>query len=215
MFLMALLFLSSFSTLRSSAKEKRETLSADQILRKSIQIHPKLKDYSSEVTIKALITCSSIHTSQLLQGAYLYKYPGKCRITIKNQPSLLARYPQVFQMKLPNPDEYKCRIRGEETHDDTSFYVVEMTPRQKRGELKRHCVWVNRHDFTRPREEILYANGGKVTINATFSAIQGFMLYKIVKSHVEFPSARLNGYVEMVHKNHRVNCGLTDEMFRE
>jgi outer membrane lipoprotein-sorting protein len=211
--ILAAILAASASPLQA-AKQDASTMSADQIVKKIETSNPGLKDYTSDITAKLSVSYSILSTTLNLKGAYYFKAPDKSRIEIKNTPSFLSQYPHVFDFHVRDWKNYKITVR-EEKDKDKAFYVLELVPKKTMGDLQKRIVWVSKDDYSVPIEELTYAKEGSARVISAFKKIKGFQVLDSSKATLNFPSIKLSGNMEMFHQDHKINQGLSDEIFQK
>jgi outer membrane lipoprotein-sorting protein len=191
-----------------------KALAPDEIVKRIAAANPGLKDYTSDIAAKLNVSYAFLSTTLNLKGAYYFKAPDKSRIEITNTPSFLSQYPHVFDFHVRDWKNYNITLR--ETKDqDKAFYVLELVPKKTMGDLQKRVVWVSKEDFSVPVEELSYAKEGSARVLSTFKKIKGFLLLDSSKATLNFPAIKLKGYMEMTHQNHKINQGLSDEIFQK
>jgi outer membrane lipoprotein-sorting protein len=209
-----LLLILAFFSFSPGVPAKDASLNAEAVMKRLAAANPGLKDYTSDVSVALKVRYSLLATTLNLKGAHYFKAPDKSRIEIKNKPPFLSQYPDVFDFHLKNWNDFKVALRPE-TPQDGAYYILELTPKKAMGDLEKRTLWVNKADFTTPVEELFYKKGSSIKVRSTYKKIQGYQLYNFCKAEVNFPSISLSGTVEMLHENHKINQGLSDELFKK
>lgn len=146
-FFLAGIFLSGFY---------REALAitGEEVFKKAQNINPTLKDYTAKLKIRVSVKLG-ISIPMRMRADYYYKAPDKVKIKIKQAPSFLNKYPQVFSSNLPDLKDFNCSLDNSQQVNNEDCYLLVLVPKQPMGDLLRHELFVNKKNFTIPKQKFL------------------------------------------------------------
>jgi outer membrane lipoprotein-sorting protein len=175
-------------------------------------VNPGLQDYSVDVKIGVNVKFLLVNPDLNLEGNYYFKKPDKHKLKLKKSYNFLEKYPNIFGWELPDLSIHNSTVR-EVVENGKQFYVVTITPKEKRSDLQKEEYWIDPVNYTVPRQIYTYDNNGRITVNVNYRRDGGYWLYDRMNANFSFPSMKLTARAAANYGRYQTNVGLNDEFF--
>ena len=185
----------------------------DGIFAKVKQINPGLKDYQADIDIALKAKVAFLPYNPKMSGKYYHKRPDKHKLVLEKAPSYVKKYPNIFGWNLPVLEKFNTKVAEETTLDGQPVWRIELTPKQGMGDIQLVEYWVNRSNYTIPRQETHYKNNGKLAVNVKYRTTDGFQVFDSMVAEFNFPSASVTATATATYANYKFNQNLQDSFF--
>ena len=176
-------------------------------------LNPSLKDYSADVKIHVSVKLGLLRVPMDLQGACYYKQPDKYKMELKNAPSILQKYPQVFGYQPVNPTEYTLYKLPDETVNGRPCHVLRLDKKPSTSDFRGQTLWIDQEHFTSPRRLYHYIHDGRIDVRLKWRQDQAFWILDQVEGLLDFPRFSAHADVAASYGGYRFNFGLDDNLF--
>jgi hypothetical protein len=183
----------------------------EELFKKMGEVNPGLKDYSSDIKVELQFTIRTLNFA----GKYYYKKPDKYKLELKKSPSFLKKYPQIFGWSLPNLSKYNSTIKPDKDTQGQESYEVELIPIQGMGDIVKQEIWINKKDYTFPKQLFVY-NYGTITVNAKYRKEGKFIVFDTLCADFDIKVpiiGSLKATANASYKNYKTNINLPDSFF--
>jgi len=189
-----------------------ELPTAREIFDRMKAVNPTLKDFSAEITVELKGTALILPIHLDLAGKYYYKKPDKHKLELKRCPRFLSKYPQIFGWHLPDLEKHKALVK-DVILNDTPCWKITLLPIEGRGDIIMEEIWVNKSNYTFPRNLTTYKRDAFLDVNVKYRKEEENFLFDEMKAQFHFPVVKVNATATADYKNYKINIGLSDEFF--
>lgn len=176
-------------------------------------LNPKLKDYTADLAIAVNIKAGILRLPMDLEGTCYYKQPDRYKVELRNAPSLLQKYPQIFGYHPIDPNEFNVSLRPDEVVDGRACWVLRLDKKSATSDFRGQTVWVDKQDFTSPRRAYDYTNNGRIDVHFKWRREQGFLVMDRAEGELDFPKYSASANLVARYTGYRLNRGLEDQVF--
>lgn len=208
-FLLLILTLTTFLLIITPYKVLAQD--AESIVALMKGINPGLNDYHAKLDITMKINLMMgvpVNTT----GDYYYKKPDKNKLVLHKLPNVLKKYKQVFGWNLPQTSLYKTKVTSE-NYKGMPCYVITMIPKQGMGDLIKQQIWVDKSNYSMPKQVYYYDKNGKIEILINYRTEKGFLFFDKMSATMTFPKMKLNATVVSKYHSYEINTNLPDSIF--
>ncbi|MCL5035767.1 MAG: hypothetical protein M1269_01490 [Chloroflexi bacterium] len=189
-----------------------EIPTAREIFDKMEKVNPNLKDFSSEITVKLDGSALFLPIHLDLKGKYFYKKPDKHKLELEKAPKFLSKYPQIFGWHLPELEKHKTLVK-DVMIDDLPCWKITLIPIEGRGDIVQEDIWVNKKNYTFPRNLTTYRNDAYIQVDVKYRNEGENSLFDKMTAEFYFPKVKVKATAAAGYSNYKVNIGLTDDFF--
>lgn len=185
----------------------------DAIFAKVKAVNPGLQDYAADIDIQLNAKVSFLPYKPKMSGTYYHKRPDKHKLVLEKAPSYVKKYPQIFGWNLPQLERFNSRVAGEVDLGGKPTWRIELLPKQAMGDIQRIELYVNRNDYTVPRQVTSYSNDGELAVDVDYRSEGGFKVFERMTATFLFPKVSVQAKATATYANYRFNQKLADSFF--
>jgi hypothetical protein len=179
------------------------------------QINPGLNDYQADIDIALKARVAFLPYNPTMSGTYYHKRPDKHKLVLEKAPSYVKKYPNIFGWNLPVLEKFNSRVAEQTDLAGQPTWRITMTPKQGMGDIQMVEVWVNRNDYSIPRQVTHYKNNGRLGVDVVYRQTDGFLVFDRMTAEFQFPAVSVSATATATYANYRFNQGLSDEFFKK
>jgi len=183
---------------------------AGDVYHRALNVNAKLRTYTANVTLDIKMT-SFPYLSPELTGTAYFKHPDKRAVVFDTVPVLAEQAKKVYP-KVEEPIEWPKVYTVTPISDENGDTTFRLIPR-KNGRVEHLDVKVDDTNGTLVAYTWTYKDGGFVTFDQTFKAVEGNFLPDKLTGRVELPSYKAN--VTSALSNYKLNVAIADSVFTE
>lgn len=187
----------------------------ERIFSKVKTVNPKLKDYKADIDIAVHAKVAFIPYNPKVVGSYYHKAPDKHKLVLEKAPSYLKKYPNIFGWSLPKIEKFHSMVKESTTFAGQPVWHVVMLPKQGMGDIESVELWINRDNYSVPRQCTFYKNNGKLQVDVVYTRTNGFLVFDKMTAEFQFPAVRVSATATANYSNYVFNQGLTDAFFKK
>lgn len=185
----------------------------DGIFAKVRQLNPGLQDYQADIDIALQAKVAFLPYNPKMSGRYYHKRPDKHKLVLEKAPSYVKKYPNIFGWNLPDLAKFTSEVAEEVDLDGRPTWRINLVPKQGMGDIQRVEVWVNRQDYTIPRQVTHYKNDGFLGVDVEYGKTNGYVVFDRMTAEFRFPSVSVTAKATATYANYQFNQNLPDSFF--
>ncbi len=193
----------------------RADAQVEEIFARVRQLNPGMTDYQADIDIALRAKVAFLPYNPRMSGSYYHKRPDKHKLVLEKAPSYVKKYPNIFGWNLPRLEKFNSRVAAQVDLDGQPTWHIALTPKQGMGDVQLVELWVNRNDYSVPRQITRYKNNGLLAVDVQYRQAEGFLVFDRMSARFEFPSVSVNATATATYKNYKFNQGLSDDFFKK
>ncbi len=187
----------------------------EEIFARVRQLNPGMTDYQADIDIAIRAKVAFLPYNPRMSGSYYYKQPDKHKLVLEKAPSYVKKYPNIFGWNLPKLEKFTSRVVAQVDLDGQPTWHIALTPKQGMGDVQLVEIWVNRSNYSVPRQITRYKNNGLLAVDVQYRQAQDFLVFDKMSARFEFPAVSVNATATATYANYKFNQGLTDDFFKK
>lgn len=185
----------------------------DAIFARIKQINPGMLDYQADINIQLNAKVSFLPYNPKMSGKYFHKRPDKHKLVLEKAPSYVKKYPNIFGWNLPQLEKFNTRVVGEMDLNGQPTWRIELLPKQGMGDIQKVEIWVNRTNYTVPRQVTYYANDGELAVDVDYKTEGGYQVFETMVANFAFPKVSVQAKATATYANYKFNQNVPDSFF--
>ena len=191
----------------------RADAQVEEIFAKVRQLNPGMQDYQADINIALRAKVAFLPYNPTMSGTYYHKRPDKHKLVLEKAPSYLKKYPNIFGWNLPQVEKFNSRVAAQEDLDGQPTWRIAMTPKQGMGDIQLVEIWINRSDYSVPRQVTHYKNDGQLSVDVQYRKAEGYLVFDRMTAEFLFPAVAVSATATATYANYKFNQGLPDSFF--
>ena len=185
------------------------------IVHRTEHLNPKLKDFTSDVTISGEAHLGPILSVPLnLHGKSYHKAPNHYRIDLNDLPDLLKRYQQMLGYRPIHLADYNATMLPDAMINGRPHYVLRLDKKGAGGDFRGETVWVDKKNFTSTRRLYSYTKNGQIDVTFHWRRQKGYIVLRNMQANLSFPGVgSLTATLNADYTNYQFNTGLDSSVF--
>ncbi|MFN8606234.1 MAG: hypothetical protein U0931_01790 [Vulcanimicrobiota bacterium] len=184
--------------------------SVEKIFEKARSVNPGMEDSSADMSVDINAVLGFIPYKTAAGGKYYHKQPDKNKLDLKDAPSWLKRYPNVFGYKLPDLTRYNVLKQQEIDFRGQPVYKIQLVPKQHTNDITNIDIYFNRNDYSVPKFDTFY-NKGHLYVDMEYSRSDRYLVCNKLNADFEFPN--ITATATATYSNYMFNQKLPDSLF--
>lgn len=185
----------------------------EAIFQRIAAVNPGLIDYSADIAIDMDVRLAFIPYKPDMKGKYYHKRPDRHKLELTKAPSYVKKYPNIFGWHLPKLEKYRSIVQEETIFRGHPVYYIVMLPKGTVGDIQRIEMWVDKEDYSVPRQETHYKNNGLLAVDVDYTRAGDYLVFDAMRATFNFPSVSVKANASAKYSNYRFNQGLSDGFF--
>ena len=184
--------------------------SGGELFKRMSQLNANLRTFKADVHVNVALKTFP-YLSPSLDGAVYYKQPDKEAVVFDTVPAVASQFQKVYP-KLDPPARWPSLYGIAALGDESGATTFRLVPK-KNGRVEHLDVKVDDATATIKSYAWTYKEGGYVTFDQTYKAVDGNYLVDKQTGHVELPSYRAD--VSSAFSHYQLNVAIADSVFQE
>lgn len=185
----------------------------DGIFAKIKAINPGMQDYQADIDIQLNAKVSFLPYNPKMSGHYYHKRPDKHKLVLEKAPSYVKKYPNIFGWNLPKLEKFNSRVVAETDLNGQPVWRIELLPKQGMGDIQKVELFVNRNNYTVPRQVTYYANNGELAVDVEYKTEGGYQVFNKMVASFNFPKVSVQAKATATYANYKFNQNVPDSFF--
>ncbi len=193
----------------------RADAQVDEIFARVRQLNPGMTDYQADIDIALKAKVAFLPYNPRMTGSYYHKRPDKHKLVLEKAPSYVKKYPNIFGWNLPKLEKFNSRVAEQVDLNGQPTWHITLTPKQGMGDIQLVEIWVNRNDYSIPRQLTRYKNNGLLSVDVQYRLADSYLVFDKMSARFEFPAVSVSATATATYANYKFNQGLSDDFFKK